>query len=128
VTVKRKKNFSRFAPRARAQGSKVKRETKKHCAFDGCRDGKDIFFFFCASRFVPASKLQKESEKKKMSVQSMVKNFFFLFALRALCPRLSFNRKARKKNEYAIDGEEFFFCSLRSVPASKLQKESERKK
>jgi hypothetical protein len=75
---------------------------------------------------VQASKGKRE---RKMSVQSMVKNFFFLFALRALCPRLSFNRKARKKNEYAIDGEEFFFfCSLRSVPASKLQKESEKKK
>jgi hypothetical protein len=80
VTVKRKKKFSRFAPRARVQGSKVKRETKKHCAFDGCRDGKDNFFS-CASRIVPAFKLQQESEKK---------------------------------NECAIDGEEFFFY-LRSA-------------
>jgi len=64
VTVKRKKKISRFAPRARAQGSKVKRETKKHCAFDGCRDGKDQKKIFGASRFVRRSKLQKESEKK----------------------------------------------------------------
>jgi len=53
--------------------------------------------FFCASRFVPASKLQKESEKNKNSVQSMVKNLFF------------------------------FICAMRFVLASKLQQESVKK-
>ena len=104
-TVKIKFFFLRFALRARVQGSKVKRETKKHCAFDGCTDGKDKKKKICASRIVPAFKLQKESEKKhECAIDG--EEFVFLFALRAFCPRLSFQRKARKKNECAIDGEE----------------------
>ena len=50
----------------------------------------------CASRIVPAFKLQKESAKKNECAIDG-EEFVFLFALRALCLRLSFQRKARKK-------------------------------
>ena len=62
-------------------------------------------------------------------VAGTVKITIFFFALRALCLRLSFKRKARKKNECAIDGEEFFFLfALRALCPRLSFKRKARKK
>ena len=64
--------------------------------------------FFCASRFVPAPKVQRESAKKKSHCALEGcrdgKDKKVSFALRASCPRLRFKGKARKKNLTALPG------------------------
>ena len=60
-----KKKFSRYAPRARAQGSQGKRKK----------------FFFGATRLVPAPKVHRENKEKKMPASRLV--------LRASAPMIS---------------------------------------